>query len=98
LDKPVAKKEAAVMKEVGAFEAKTHLSQYLQEVENGEEIIIKRRDRAIAVLRPFADQQREKRTDKAERILAALREVREEESTPCAAGEIADMIAEGRKW
>ena len=37
--------------EVGAFEAKTHLSQLLDEVERGALVTITRRGKAIAVLR-----------------------------------------------
>ena len=38
--------------EVGAFDAKTHLSQLLDEVENGAVVRISRRGKPIAVLRP----------------------------------------------
>ena len=37
--------------EVGAFEAKTHLSQLLDEVENGAVVRISRRGRPVAVLK-----------------------------------------------
>ena len=37
---------------VGAFEAKTHLGQLLEQVERGEEITITRRGRAVARLAP----------------------------------------------
>ncbi|MFZ9827360.1 MAG: type II toxin-antitoxin system Phd/YefM family antitoxin [Vulcanococcus sp.] len=49
------------MKCVGAFEAKTHLSRLLEEVERGEEVLITRHGRAVARLVPVeppADQQR----------------------------------------
>jgi prevent-host-death family protein len=49
------------MKCVGAFEAKTHLSRLLEEVEGGEEVLITRHGRAVARLVPVeppADQQR----------------------------------------
>jgi prevent-host-death family protein len=39
------------MATVGAFEAKTHLSQLLDRVERGEEIVITRHGKAVAVLR-----------------------------------------------
>ena len=42
------------MREVGAFEAKTHLSELLAAVEAGEEITITRRGRAVARLVPVA--------------------------------------------
>ena len=40
------------MIEVGAFEAKTHLSALLEKVKNGEEILITKRGKAIARLIP----------------------------------------------
>ena len=42
------------MRQVGAFEAKTHLSELLAAVEAGEEITIPRRGRAVARLVPVA--------------------------------------------
>lgn len=42
------------MKQVGAFEAKTHFSHLLEEVENGEQIIITKHGRPIARLVPFS--------------------------------------------
>ena len=38
------------MRQIGAFEAKTHLSELLAAVEAGEEITITRRGRAVARL------------------------------------------------
>ena len=40
------------MREVGAFEAKNKLGQLLDEVENGEEIVITRRGKEVARLVP----------------------------------------------
>jgi prevent-host-death family protein len=40
------------MREIGAFEAKTHLSALLDAVEAGEEIVITRRGRPVARLAP----------------------------------------------
>jgi prevent-host-death family protein len=42
------------MKTVGTFEAKTHLSALLEQVERGEEITITRHGRAVARLVPAA--------------------------------------------
>jgi prevent-host-death family protein len=36
--------------EVGAFEAKTHLSELLQKVEQGDRVVITRRGKPVAVL------------------------------------------------
>ncbi len=38
--------------DIGAFEAKTHLSELLDRVEQGEELVITRRGRAVARLVP----------------------------------------------
>lgn len=43
------------MREVGAFEAKTHLSELLAAVEAGETVTITRRGKAVAQLVPVAD-------------------------------------------
>jgi prevent-host-death family protein len=43
------------MRDVGAFEAKTHLSELLVAVEAGETILITRRGRPVAELRPVTD-------------------------------------------
>ena len=42
-----------MIKEVGAFEAKTHLSRLLDEVEKGERIYITRHGKRIAELAPL---------------------------------------------
>ena len=56
---------------VGAFEAKTHLGQLLEQVERGEEITITRRGRAVARLVPVAG------GDDREAALATFRRLRE---------------------
>jgi prevent-host-death family protein len=43
------------MREVGAFEAKTHLSELLAAVEAGEEVLITRRGKPVARLVPAQD-------------------------------------------
>jgi prevent-host-death family protein len=43
------------MSQIGAFEAKTHLSELLDRVEAGEELVIARRGRPVARLVPVAD-------------------------------------------
>lgn len=42
-------------REIGVFEAKTHLSEILQEVEKGVRFIITKRRHAIAELRPIEE-------------------------------------------
>ncbi|HEX8296608.1 MAG TPA: type II toxin-antitoxin system prevent-host-death family antitoxin [Chthoniobacteraceae bacterium] len=50
---PRIQEDAAVL-EVGAFEAKTHLSSLLQKVEHGQRIVITKRGKPIAELKPYA--------------------------------------------
>lgn len=57
------------MRTVGAFEAKTHLSALLEEVERGEEVVITRHGKAIARLVPAG------RIDR-ERVGAAIAELK----------------------
>lgn len=45
-------------REIGVFEAKTRLSEILQEVERGVRFVITRRHRAIAELRPIEEEKR----------------------------------------
>jgi prevent-host-death family protein len=45
------------MKTVGAFEAKTHLAQLLEHVQQGEEVLITRHGRPVARLVPSGDAQ-----------------------------------------
>ena len=48
-------------REVGAFEAKTHLSQLLDAVESGERIVITRRGKPVAELSPPPKKKRARR-------------------------------------
>jgi len=41
------------MKKIGAFEAKTHLSEILEEVKNGEEVTVTKRGKPVARIIPF---------------------------------------------
>jgi prevent-host-death family protein len=76
---------------IGAFEAKTHLSQLLDKVQQGEEIVITRRGRQVARLVPA-------RSD-AERGMDALTELREARKTVHLGGLcIREIIDEGRKY
>lgn len=49
-----------IVKEVGAFEAKTHLSRLLDEVEQGSHIVITRHGKAVAELAPIAAKKKAK--------------------------------------
>jgi prevent-host-death family protein len=57
---------------VGAFAAKTHLSELLDRVERGEEIIITRRGKAIAKLAPAESPTASKKARAAAKQLRSL--------------------------
>ena len=57
------------MLEVGAFEAKTHLSALLEQVSQGEEVLIRRRGKPVAKLVPVEQAEQED----VRRTIAALR-------------------------
>ncbi|NQW73284.1 MAG: type II toxin-antitoxin system Phd/YefM family antitoxin [Actinobacteria bacterium] len=76
---------------VGVFDAKTRLSELLDKVSAGDEVIITKRGRAIARLVPMDDGGRS-----VEAALAALLEVRGR-SLP-GPESIRDLIDEGRRW
>ncbi len=82
------------MTSVGAFEAKTHLSELLRRVEmQHEKIIIKRRGKEVAMLvpcEPVADQK------KGAELIQMMREVRAQ--TKPGPESIRELIDEGRKW
>ena len=56
------------MSHIGAFEAKTRLSELLDRVEAGEELVIARHGRPIARLIPVADEQQQRAADAARRL------------------------------
>ena len=45
-----------VMKKLNIHEAKTHLSRYLEDVEHGETILLCRRNKPVAEIKPIASQ------------------------------------------
>ncbi|MFW6161962.1 MAG: type II toxin-antitoxin system Phd/YefM family antitoxin [Planctomycetota bacterium] len=86
------------MKRVGTFEAKTHLSQLLDEVRRtGQRIIIQRRGEDIAALVPCQEVLQPDREQEAREVVEFFRALRAQQE-PLGAGEtIEDYIEEGRK-
>jgi prevent-host-death family protein len=81
------------MREVGAFEAKNRLGTLLDWVEQGEEVVITRRGKAVAKLVPAnAGFDREKARRAVEGIIEASRGV------TLGGLKIKDLINEGRRW
>ena len=78
------------MKQVGVYEAKTHLPRLLDEVEQGETITITRHGRPIARVVPVRGRQRS-----VKEAIAAIREFRKGHTL----GDITakELIEEGRK-
>ena len=80
------------MRTVGTFEAKTHLSALLEEVERGEEITITRHGKAVARLVPVAAARQGARLEGTVARLKAFRRGRR-------LGEVSvrDLIEAGRR-
>ncbi len=86
------------MKTVGAFEAKTHLSQLLDEVEQKHDaILIQKRGRNVAYLVSCALHEKQKNRFRSEEVVNGFRRLREGQAE-LKSGEIREMIEEGRKW
>jgi len=79
------------MTDIGAYEAKTHLSELLDRVENGERITITRYGRPVAELVPAGDSPAVTTAEAIERIL----ETRERRTLGGVS--VADLIDEGRR-
>jgi len=77
---------------VGAYEAKTHLSELLEKVEGGEEIIITKHGAPVAKLVPV------KKEATLEQRAAAISRIRNLSTGLSLAGlKIKDLIVEGRR-
>ncbi len=80
------------MKQVGVYDAKTHLPRLLDEVERGETVTITRHGRPVAKLVPVSGAS--KRT--VEETIQAIREFRRGRSL--GGLKIKDLIEEGRRF
>lgn len=79
------------MPEIGAFEAKTHLSRLLQRVQAGERFVITKHNRPIAELIPFQP----KDPDKVRSAIAGLKAFQASHSLEGLS--LRQLIEEGRK-
>jgi prevent-host-death family protein len=88
-----------MMKSMGAFAAKTHLSELLSRVQHGERIVIQKRGKSVAALVPFSVVNREQ-TSKKERIMDGLRLVRASAASRSRSANIKTkrLIELDRKW
>ena len=77
---------------VGAYEAKTHLSELLEKVEAGEEIVITRHGAPVAKLVPV------KKEASAEERAAAIKRIQKLGTRLSLAGlKVKELITEGRR-
>jgi len=80
------------MREVGSFEAKTHLAQLLDAVEKGERVLITRHGRPAALLVPPAGV----RCGTVAQVAARMRALRAQ--TRPGAESLKDLVEEGRRF
>jgi prevent-host-death family protein len=80
---------------VGSYEAKTHLPQLLERVAKGEAFTITRHGVPVARLVPI-EAKAKPDVEQAIRDLLALR--KERAGSGLSAGEIKELVNEGRKW
>lgn len=85
------------MRCVGAFEAKTHFSQLVDEVNRTREpIIVQRRGRNVAILEPYAEKSAANHDNQVRNILEAFSEIRSSQTTGHDVS-IRELIDEGRR-
>ena len=65
----------SVQREVGLFEAKTHLSELVGEVESGASITLTRRGKPVARLVPIVDDMKAQRREAARKMMALRKEL-----------------------
>lgn len=79
------------MKEIGSYEAKTHLTKLLEKVAHGERICITRRGRPVAMLVPVRGGKRDRK--------AAAQAIRDQRKGVKLGGlSLRKMIDEGRRY
>jgi prevent-host-death family protein len=84
------------MKHVGIFEAKTHLSSLVDEVEKGGEVIITRHGKPIAKLVRAEERHTPEKIAQRRKALAELREMARQRGLRASHEEIKSWIEEGR--
>ena len=79
---------------IGAFEAKTHFSEVISEVQNGSDYVITKRGKPVAKVIPFV----EKRQTRQEAIAELRASIQKHwQGPPLRPGEIKEMIEAGRE-
>lgn len=85
------------MKQVGIFEAKTHLSSLLDAVEKGDEITITRHGRPVARLVQVKSELSEEEIEQRRQAIRNLRSLARELKLGATQDEIKSWINEGRR-
>ncbi len=80
------------MKQVGAYEAKSHFSRILDEVAAGETVTVTRNGRPVARIVPL-----EAREDRVQRLLEESRNLRARAGGSFTSEELREMVREGRR-
>jgi prevent-host-death family protein len=84
------------MKHVGMFEAKTHLSSLVEEVEKGGEVVITRHGKPVAKLVRAEEQLSPEQLAKQRQAVAELREMARKRGLRISHEEIKSWTEEGR--
>jgi prevent-host-death family protein len=82
---------------IGIYEAKTHFAQLIERVERGERVIITKRGKAVAEVRPPADAPSSAEFDRAIARLEERRRNRPGRRRRLTAAEIVAARSEGRR-
>jgi prevent-host-death family protein len=82
------------MKSVGTFEAKTHLSELIKKVANGERIVITKRGKPVAMLVP---PEAEVPVDVAQ-VVSEMLAYRDKVKRSLGGGRVRDLAHEGHKY
>lgn len=85
------------MAEVGIRELRSHLSRYLERVEQGEEVVVTDRGRAIARLVPMSGERAIDRLIREGRVTPAVHRARGRSAPLTAKGTVSDLVAEQRR-
>jgi prevent-host-death family protein len=84
------------MKHVGIFEAKTHLSNLVDEVEKGHEVVITRHGKPVAKLVRAEERHTPEKIAQRRKAIAELREMARQRGLRVSHEEIKSWIEEGR--
>ena len=84
------------MKHVGIFEAKTNLSRLIEQVENGQEVIITRHGKPVAKLVRAAAEHTPEQIERRKQAIARLNEIANRLKINPTLEEIKSWINEGR--